>query len=36
MTKPALDVPVRDWLKELPAADRKAVGEDIKTVQFGN
>ncbi len=45
MTKPMLDVrffqtgsgaePVRDWLKELPAADRKTVGEDIKTVQFG-
>ncbi len=27
--------PVRDWLKELPAADRKKIGEDIKTVQFG-
>jgi phage-related protein len=27
--------PVRDWLKELPAIDRKTVGEDIKTVQFG-
>lgn len=27
--------PVREWLKLLPAADRKAVGEDIKTVQFG-
>jgi len=26
---------VRDWLKELPATERKAVGEDIKTVQFG-
>ena len=45
MTKPALDVrffqtdagaePVREWLKELPAADCKAIGEDIKTVQFG-
>jgi phage-related protein len=45
MTKPTLDVrffqtdagaePVRNWLKELPAADRKTVGEDIKTVQFG-
>lgn len=45
MTNPALDVrffqtdagtePVRDWLKNLPAADRKAVGEDIKTIQFG-
>ena len=45
MTRPTLNVrffqtnagaePVRDWLKELPAADRKAVGEEIKTVQFG-
>jgi len=43
--KPVLDVrffrtdagaePVRDWLKELPATERKAVGEDVKTVQFG-
>ena len=27
--------PVREWLKDLPAIDRKTVGEDIKTVQFG-
>lgn len=27
--------PVRDWLRELPAIDRKSIGEDIKTVQFG-
>jgi phage-related protein len=27
--------PVRDWLIELPRDDRKAVGTDIKTVQFG-
>ncbi|ABM59191.1 type II toxin-antitoxin system RelE/ParE family toxin [Verminephrobacter eiseniae] len=27
--------PVRDWLKNLPAIERKAIGEDIKTVQFG-
>lgn len=27
--------PVREWLKLLPAIDRKTVGEDIKTVQFG-
>jgi len=27
--------PVREWLKLLTAAERKAVGEDIKTVQFG-
>lgn len=43
--KPVLDVrffrtdagaePVREWLKDLPAIDRKTLGEDIKTVQFG-
>lgn len=43
--KPILDVrffctdagaePVREWLKDLPAIDRKTIGEDIKTVQFG-
>lgn len=27
--------PVRDWLKDLPIIERKAIGEDIKTVQFG-
>ena len=27
--------PVREWLKKLSAQDRKTVGEDIKTVQFG-
>ena len=27
--------PVRDWLKELPVMERKAIGQDIKTVQFG-
>lgn len=27
--------PVRNWLRELSAIDRKAIGEDIKTVQFG-
>ena len=26
--------PVRDWLKELPAHERQAIGEDIKAVQF--
>jgi phage-related protein len=45
MNTPKLDVrffrtdsgnePVRDWLKELLPADRKIIGEDIKTVQFG-
>ena len=27
--------PVRDWLRELPAESRKAIGEDLKTVQLG-
>jgi len=27
--------PVREWLKSLPREDRKIIGEDIKTVQFG-
>jgi phage-related protein len=27
--------PVRDWLKALAVSDRKTIGEDIKTVQFG-
>jgi phage-related protein len=26
--------PVREWLKGLPAEDRKIVGEDIKDVEF--
>jgi phage-related protein len=26
---------VRDWLKSLPAEERKIIGEDIKVVQFG-
>ncbi len=27
--------PVRRWLRSLPRTHKKAVGEDIKTVQFG-
>jgi len=27
--------PVRDWLKAMPAADRRMIGEDIKTIEFG-
>ena len=28
--------PVRDWLKNLPySEDRKRIGEDIKTIEFG-
>jgi len=26
---------VRDWLKNLSTEDRKRIGEDIKTVEFG-
>lgn len=27
--------PVREWLRELSVEDRKAIGTDIKTVQYG-
>jgi phage-related protein len=27
--------PVRDWLKSLPRADQKKIGDDIRTVEFG-
>ncbi len=27
--------PVREWLKKLPKADRKAIGDDIATVEYG-
>lgn len=27
--------PVREWLKTLLPTDRKTIGEDIKTVQYG-
>jgi phage-related protein len=27
--------PVREWLKDLDDLDRKAIGDDIRTVQFG-
>ena len=27
--------PVRDWLRGLPGEARKAIGDDIRTVQFG-
>jgi phage-related protein len=27
--------PIRRWLKALPVAHKKAIGEDIKTIQFG-
>ena len=27
--------PVRDWLRRLPADEKREIGSDIKTVQFG-
>jgi phage-related protein len=27
--------PVREWLKDMPAEHRKAIGEDIKTCEIG-
>lgn len=27
--------PVREWLRALDAADRKIVGDDLRTLQFG-
>ena len=27
--------PVKDWLKSLPEEDRRVIGHDIKTVEFG-
>jgi len=27
--------PVRDWLRSLEKEDKKVIGEDIKTVQYG-
>jgi phage-related protein len=27
--------PVRDWLKAMPAEDRRLIGEDIRTVEYG-
>ena len=27
--------PVREWLKALSASDRKVIGDDIRTLQFG-
>jgi phage-related protein len=45
MMKPKLSVrffmtaegkePVREWLKALPDQERKAMGDDIRTLQFG-
>lgn len=27
--------PVREWLKQLPKIDKKVIGEDVATVQYG-
>jgi len=27
--------PVREWLRDLPGADRKVIGDEIRTVQIG-
>ena len=27
--------PVREWLRSLPKEEKKQIGEDIKTVQYG-
>lgn len=27
--------PVREWLKALPAEERRAIGHDLKTAQYG-
>lgn len=45
MSQPTLEVrffktdngnePVREWLRGLSATDKKTIGEDVKTVQFG-
>ena len=32
---PSGSEPVRDWLKTLSQEDRKKIGEDIKTCEFG-
>jgi len=30
-----LNEPVREWLQQLTAGDKKIIGEDLKTIQFG-
>ncbi len=34
-TAAAGNEPVREWLKALPADERKAIGDDLKTAQYG-
>ena len=31
---PAGNEPVRDWLKQRPSEEKKAIGEDIKAVEY--
>ena len=31
---PADNEPVRDWLKQLTSEEKKAIGEDIKAVEY--
>jgi len=28
-------IPVKEWLKKLTATDRKNIGDDIRTIEFG-
>lgn len=34
-TAAAGNEPVREWLRALPAAERKAIGDDLKTARYG-
>ena len=34
-TNPAGSRPVRDWILELPDADRHLIGKDIQKIEFG-
>lgn len=34
-TAAAGNEPVREWLKALPAEERKTIGDDLKTAQYG-
>lgn len=32
---PSGNEPVREWLQSLPKADRHAIGDDLRRLQFG-
>jgi phage-related protein len=34
-TEPTGRVPVREWLRELSPEDRKTIGEDVQTAEYG-